>query len=38
MREIADRHETTYYEVRKTMKKIQRLTYVSNKTAPAKED
>jgi DNA-binding CsgD family transcriptional regulator len=28
MREIADRHETTYYEVRKTMKKIQRLTSV----------
>ncbi|MGA2323377.1 MAG: hypothetical protein ABSG22_05970 [Sedimentisphaerales bacterium] len=38
MSEIAERHETTYYEVRKTMKKIQRLTYVSNKAAPAKED
>ncbi len=35
MMEIADRHETTYYEVRKTMKKIQRLTYVSNKSTPA---
>lgn len=31
MREIADRHETTYYEVRKTMKKIQRLTSMPNK-------
>jgi hypothetical protein len=30
MREIADRHETTYYAVRQTMKLIQRLTYVSN--------
>ena len=29
MRDIADRHETTYYEVRKTMKKIQRLTTVT---------
>ena len=35
MSEIANRHEITYYEVRKTMKKIQRLTYVSNKAAPA---
>jgi DNA-binding CsgD family transcriptional regulator len=33
MMEIADRHEITYYEVRKTMRKIQRLTSVS-----AKED
>ncbi|MGD0551848.1 MAG: hypothetical protein ABSB25_04270 [Sedimentisphaerales bacterium] len=33
MREIADRHKATYYEVRKTMKKIQRLTSV-----PGKED
>ena len=30
MSEIADRHEITYYEVRRTMRKIQRLTYVSN--------
>jgi predicted DNA-binding protein YlxM (UPF0122 family) len=29
MGEIADRHETTYYEMRKTMKKIQRLTTVT---------
>jgi predicted DNA-binding protein YlxM (UPF0122 family) len=29
MKEIADRHETTYYEVRKTMRKIQRLTTVT---------
>jgi len=29
MKEIADRHETTYYEVRNTMKKIQRLTTVT---------
>ena len=28
MGEIADRHEITYYEVRKTMKKIQQLTSV----------
>jgi len=30
MSEIADRHETSYYAVRQTMKKIQRLTAVSN--------
>jgi predicted DNA-binding protein YlxM (UPF0122 family) len=36
MKEIADRHEITYYEVRKTMRQIQRLTSVPNKTA--KED
>ena len=35
MSEIANRHETTYYTVRQTMKLIQRLTYVSNKAAPA---
>jgi transposase-like protein len=29
MREIADRHETTYYSVRRTMKQIQRLTAVT---------
>jgi predicted DNA-binding protein YlxM (UPF0122 family) len=29
MSEIADRHEITYYEVRKTMKLIQRLTTVT---------
>ncbi len=28
MKEIADRHEITYYQVRKTMRKIQRLTTV----------
>jgi transposase-like protein len=28
MMEIADRHEVTYYQVRKTMRKIQRLTSV----------
>ena len=28
MREIADRHEITYYSVRRTMKQIQRLTAV----------
>ena len=31
MKEIADRHETTYYEVRKTMRQIQRLTNVPKK-------
>lgn len=31
MKEIADRHEITYYQVRKTMRKIQRLTSVPNK-------
>jgi predicted DNA-binding protein YlxM (UPF0122 family) len=31
MREIADRHETTYYAVRRTMKQIQRLTVVRQK-------
>ncbi len=36
MKEIADRHEITYYQVRKTMRQIQRLTSVPNKTA--KED
>ena len=30
MGEIADRHEITYYQVRKTMRKIQRLTYISD--------
>jgi predicted DNA-binding protein YlxM (UPF0122 family) len=29
MTEIADRHEITYYEVRKTMRQIQRLTRVT---------
>lgn len=29
MREIADRHETTYYAVRRTIKQIQRLTAVT---------
>jgi predicted DNA-binding protein YlxM (UPF0122 family) len=33
IQEIADRHEITYYEVRKAIRKIQRLTSV-----PAKED
>jgi DNA-binding CsgD family transcriptional regulator len=32
MREIADRHEVTYYTVRQTMKRIQRLTAVRQKT------
>jgi predicted DNA-binding protein YlxM (UPF0122 family) len=36
MGEIADRHEITYYAVRKTMRKIQRLTSVQIDTA--KED
>jgi predicted DNA-binding protein YlxM (UPF0122 family) len=31
MRKIADRHGTSYYIVRKTMKKIQRLTMVEQK-------
>jgi predicted DNA-binding protein YlxM (UPF0122 family) len=35
MGEIADRHEITYYQVRKTMRKIQRLTYISDIAAPA---
>ena len=29
MKEIAERHEITYYQVRKTMRKIQRLTTVT---------
>jgi predicted DNA-binding protein YlxM (UPF0122 family) len=37
MKEIADRHETTYYEVRKTMKKIQRLTAVTRTTEDGRQ-
>jgi transposase-like protein len=32
MRQIAERHKTTYYAVRKTMRQIQRLTAVNQKT------
>ncbi|MGB7582462.1 MAG: hypothetical protein WBL85_08460 [Sedimentisphaerales bacterium] len=39
MKEIADRHEITYYQVRKTMRQIQRLTSVPNKRGDeVKED
>ena len=31
MREIADRHEVSYYSVRQTMKKIQRLTAINRR-------